>query len=267
LIPIAITSRTKAIMPVHQVGMPAPMKEIMEMSERHGLIVIEDAACALGSEYEGEKVGKPFGIVACFSFHPRKIITTGDGGMITTNDDELAARLRRLRQHAVSVSALDRHKSDRVMFETYDEIGYNYRMTDLQAAVGIEQLKRLPDVLRVRRALAARYTEAFSEVEWLQVPYVPRYANPNYQSYILRIGASAPMCRDALMAHLLRKGIATRRGIMCIHQEKAYRARQWSLPQSERATDTTITLPLYHGMTIDEQDYVISAILRVEVKG
>ncbi len=265
LIPGAITSRTKAILPVHQVGIPAPMQEILAVARHYNLPVIEDAACAIGSHYCGELIGKPIGVVACFSFHPRKIMTTGDGGMITTNDDELAARLKRLRQHAMSTSDMVRHSASRVVFETYNEVGYNYRMTDIQAAIGIEQLNRLPDFLAKRRMQAVRYTEAFSQEEWLEPPFVPEYATPNFQSYILKIKSPVPNMRDKLMDDLLRRGIATRRGVICIHREKAYISQklQWPLSESELATDTTITLPLYHTMTIEEQDTVISSIIEM----
>ena len=152
--------RTKAILVVHQIGLPAALDEINEIANRHGLLVIEDAACAIGSEYKGHRIGRPHSLMACFSFHPRKILTTGEGGMITTADAELAARLRRLRQHAMTVSDVARHSSQKVVIESYDEVGYNYRMTDMQAAVGLVQLQRLNDMLNRRRMLAERYSAA-----------------------------------------------------------------------------------------------------------
>jgi dTDP-4-amino-4,6-dideoxygalactose transaminase len=158
----AITSRTKAILVVHQIGLPAALAEISAIAQRHGLLVIEDAACAIGSEYKGERIGMPHTSMACFSFHPRKVLTTGEGGMITTADQDVAARLRRLRQHAMGVSDLARHGSSKVLTETYDEIGFNYRMTDLQAAVGLVQLQRLDGMLARRRELASRYSPLLS---------------------------------------------------------------------------------------------------------
>lgn len=260
LILAALTLKTKAIMPVHQVGMPAPMQEIMAIAKAHHLLVIEDAACAIGSHYCGIPIGKPFGDAVCFSFHPRKLLTTGDGGMITTEDADLAARLKRLRQHAMSVPDTTRHTSKEIFFETYDEIGYNYRMTDIQAAVGLEQLKQIPEFLHVRRTQAKRYTDAFSKVKGLHPPYVPDYAYPNYQSYILRLEGNVADRRNDLMEYLLKRGIATRRGVMCIHREKAYESNTPVLPESEQAVDSTLILPLYHTMTIEEQDFVISAV-------
>lgn len=163
----AITPRTRAILAVHQIGLPAPLKEIGEIASRHGLMVIEDAACAIGSEYQGKRVGLPYSSMACFSFHPRKILTTGEGGMITTAREELATRLRKLRQHAMTVSDVARHSSSRVMIESYDEVGYNYRMTDLQAAIGMVQLRRLEEMLPKRRRLAERYSSRLSSVPGL----------------------------------------------------------------------------------------------------
>ena len=132
----AITPRTKAILIVHQIGLPAAIAEISEIASRYGLAVIEDAACAIGSEYQGQRIGQPHTLMACFSFHPRKILTTGEGGMITTSDEGIADRIRKLRQHAMSVSDLARHSSSQIVTESYPEIGYNYRMTDMQAALG-----------------------------------------------------------------------------------------------------------------------------------
>ncbi len=132
----AITPRTKAILVVHQIGLPAALDEICAIAHEHGLLVIEDAACAIGSEYQGHRIGAPYSSMACFSFHPRKVLTTGEGGMITTTDEKVADRLRRLRQHAMGISDVARHGSSKVLIETYEEVGFNYRMPDLQAAVG-----------------------------------------------------------------------------------------------------------------------------------
>jgi dTDP-4-amino-4,6-dideoxygalactose transaminase len=267
----AITPRTRAIMVVHQVGLPAALDPILAIAARHRLPVIEDAACAVGSEYSGRRIGAPHGTLACFSFHPRKILTTGEGGMITTRDAELAKRLRRLRQHAMSVSDVARHNAGQVVFESYDEVGYNYRMTDLQAAVGLVQLRRLDDLLARRRVLAARYSERLSKLEWLAPPAEPDGYKHNFQSYMVRLKAGAPIGRDALMQGLLERGIATRRGIMAIHREPPYRDEplvhglHWPLweerlPETAAAADETIILPLFHQMTEEEQDYVIECI-------
>ncbi len=168
LVEAAITPRTKAIMPVHQVGLPCDMLALMKIARKHNLPVIEDAACAIGSEIRiddrWERIGKPHGTVACFSFHPRKVITTGDGGMLTTNDSSLDRRFRLLRQHAMSIPDTVRHAAKTVIFEEYPEVGFNYRMTDIQAAVGRVQLRRLPEILSPRLELARRYDEALRNI-------------------------------------------------------------------------------------------------------
>ena len=261
----AITSRTKAILAVHQVGLPSPLDEIREIANRHGLLVIEDAACAIGSMYKGQHIGQPHTSMACFSFHPRKVLTTGEGGMITTGDDDLAARLRRLRQHAMTVSDLARHSSTQVVVESYDEVGFNYRMTDLQAAIGLPQLHRLDDMIVRRRLLASRYTQKLSEWGWLVPPQEPASCQHNFQSYMVRLTDEAPVSRDQLMQELLDQGISTRRGVMAIHRERPYRDAQWDarLPETNLVTDTTIILPLFHDMTEDQQDHVITCLEQV----
>jgi dTDP-4-amino-4,6-dideoxygalactose transaminase len=261
----AITSRTKAILVVHQIGLPAALAEISAIAQRHGLLVIEDAACAIGSEYKGERIGMPHTSMACFSFHPRKVLTTGEGGMITTADQDLAARLRRLRQHAMGVSDLARHGSSKVLTETYDEIGFNYRMTDLQAAVGLVQLQRLDGMLARRRELAARYSSLLSALPWLVVPHVPAECRPNYQSYMVRLRSDAPVSRDQLMQELLDRHISTRRGIMAIHREAPYCGACWDaeLPVTNLVVETGVILPLFHEMTEEEQDCVIDSIYSI----
>jgi perosamine synthetase len=258
----AITPRTRAILAVHQIGLPAAISEICEIAARHGLLVIEDAACAIGAEYRGQRIGRPHTPMACFSFHPRKILTTGEGGMITTADDAVAARLRRLRQHAMGVSDLARHDSREVVIESYDEVGYNYRMTDLQASVGLIQLERLDGMLARRRELAARYSSRLSSISWLLPPVETHDGRHNFQSYMIRLREDAPVTRDALMQYLLDRGISSRRGIMAIHREKPYRDAKWdaSLPVTNQVTDSTVILPLFHDLTYEDQDYVADCL-------
>ncbi|MBI5195846.1 MAG: DegT/DnrJ/EryC1/StrS family aminotransferase [Nitrospirae bacterium] len=255
----AITEKTKAIMPVHQMGLPADMDAIKKIADKYKLIIIEDAACAIGSEYKGRRIGS-HGNTACFSFHPRKIITTGEGGMITTDNPDMAARLRRFRHHGMSVSDIERHTADRVIIESYPEKGYNYRMTDMQAAMGISQLKKLPYIIERRRQIAAFYNKKLSDISCINVSEVPEYAFHNYQSYWIELFASAPVTRDALMQRLLEKGIATRRGIMAIHTEECYSNYKVFLPGVERITRNTILLPIYPAMTMKGQEYVIQCI-------
>ncbi len=261
----AISTRTKAILVVHQVGLPAEMNEILAVANKHGLAVIEDAACAIGSEYDGRKIGQPLGTMACFSFHPRKILTTGEGGMITTRDAKLAEKLRRIRQHAMSLSDVVRHSAKQITTETYDEVGFNFRMTDMQAAIGITQLGRLEELLMRRRYLATRYTKALQNLSWLLTPVVPANCQHNYQSYMVRLVNDFAARRDAIMQELLEKKISTRRAIMAIHREVPYRSERWNgrLTKTNLAADTGLILPLFHQMTDSEQDYIIESLQAV----
>jgi perosamine synthetase len=266
----AITPRTRALLVVHQMGLPCRLEALGAIAERHGLPMVEDAACALGSEVQREDgwepIGRPHGIAACFSFHPRKIVTTGEGGMITTRDPALAARLRLLRQHGMSIPAEVRHGASAVSFEEYPEIGYNFRMTDLQAAVGRVQLRRLPGLLHVRRSLAAAYTEALAAIPGLVPPSTPEGVRPNHQSFPVRVTSAYPLSRDELMRQLLAAGIHTRRGIMNAHQEAAYAAIRrpgLRLPHSEAARDGVLLLPLHADMSSEDLAYVIDHLRRL----
>jgi perosamine synthetase len=212
--------------------------------------------------YHGQRVGAPHSWMACFSFHPRKILTTGEGGMITTNDDQVNERLRRLRQHAMDVSDVARHKATSVILERYDEVGYNFRMTDMQAAVGIVQLGRVEGFIERRRAFAKRYTQALAEYDWMVPPTEPQGLRHNYQSYMVRLKSNAPISRDDLMQALLDRGISTRRGIMASHREKPYFSERIDslLPETNSATDHCIILPLFHQMSEQDQSFVIDSI-------
>src|SRR5437870_10331476 len=256
-----ITKKTKALMPVDQIGLGCDIDTINDIAKRHGIDVVEDAAPTIGGTYKGRRVGSN-AHQTVFSFHPRKVITTGEGGMITTDDDALAERARKLRAHAMSVSDLERHRSDRVILEEYHELGFNYRMTDIQASIGLVQLRRLDELLRVRRAKAKRYDQELSEIRGLQVPFVPAYAEHTYQSYCLRLTKDCRLDREELMTKLLHRGIATRRGVMASHLEKTYTSRygRVSLPVTEEATQATMLIPLYAAMTDEEQTYVIDAL-------
>ncbi|CAN5121191.1 DegT/DnrJ/EryC1/StrS family aminotransferase [soil metagenome] len=219
-----ITERTKAIMPVDQIGLACDIDAVNEIGRRRHIAVVEDAAPAIGESYKGRKVGSN-AHQTVFSFHPRKVITTGEGGMITTDDDALADRARKLRAHGMSVSDLDRHKADRVIMEEYDELGFNYRMTDIQASIGLVQLRRLDELLRIRREKAARYDRELGAVKGIETPYVPEYGEHTYQSYCVKLTQHCRVEREQLMTRLLRRGIATRRGVMASHLEKTYTGR------------------------------------------
>ena len=266
LVQAAITDRTKAILCVHQMGMPCDLAQIIALAEPLEIPVIEDAACAIGSEIlwngQWESIGRPHGDIACFSFHPRKVITTGDGGMITTRNQEFADKFRLWRQHGMSVPDTARHGAKTVIFESYPELGYNYRMTDLQAAIGREQLNRLPEVVSRRRELAAAYHTLFSDIPNLRIPVEARWARSNWQSFCVRLPEAID--QRQVMQSLLNDGIATRRGIMCSHRELAYPKEAWKssgpLTESERAQDQCILLPLFHQLTFEEQEFIASRL-------
>lgn len=258
----AITKKTRAIIPVDQIGLPCDLDEIYKIAKRHKLHVVEDAACALGSIYKEKKIGS-FGELVCFSFHPRKAITTGEGGMITTNNKRYADKLRILRHQGMSVSDVARHKSKKIIRESYPVIGYNFRMSDIQAAVGVEQMKKLPKILRKRAELAKRYTKAFSGTGNITPPFVPEGYVHNWQSYMVRLKSGVKITRDKLMQKLLDDGISSRTGIMMAHKEPPYRKMypKLILPETESANKETVVLPLYYQMTNNEQDYVIDKVL------
>jgi dTDP-4-amino-4,6-dideoxygalactose transaminase len=261
--------RVAAILPVHQMGFPCEMRRINSIAEDFDLTVLEDAACAAGSKIVSgdgiavERIGKPHGVAACFSFHPRKILTTGDGGMITTNDANLNTRLKLLRQHGMSVPDTVRHYAKSVIFEEYTTTGYNYRLTDIQAAVGIEQLKRIESFLAERRLLARAYEAALDGVPDLGVPSTGEWEMANWQSYPVRLKNAMTGKQKIVMQGLLENGIATRRGIMNAHQEKAYANRDWRLPESEHSRDNVILLPMYNGMGTDKAHTVANAVKQI----
>lgn len=265
LIEAAITPRTKAILCVHQIGMPCDIAAIVAIAAKHNLPVIEDAACAIGSEVDiagqWRRIGAPEGDIACFSFHPRKIMSTGDGGMLTTKNAAYDKQFKLLRQHAMSVPDTVRHNANQVVFETHPTLGYNYRMTDIQAAVGREQLKRVPEIVAKRRELAARYGELLGNNIGIEAPTEPARARSNWQSYSVKLPDHCD--QRAVMQTMLDAGIATRRGIMCAHREDGYKSgRTWRLPHSEAAQDRRIILPLYAQMTAEEQALVADALKR-----
>ena len=257
----AITSRTRAILVVHQIGMPADMSRFAELANKHGVLLLEDAACAIGSRYQGRPIGG-HGTMACFSFHPRKVISCGEGGMITTNDADIAARMRLLRQHGMNVPDTVRHASQKVIQEEYVCVGYNYRMTDIQAAIGCVQMAKLDEIVRLRREKAARYSHALSNHPWLSTPIEPSGCESNFQSYAVQLSPDAPLSRDELMQRLLDDGIATRRGIMLSHREPPYRSARGSesLTHSEWASDHSLLLPLFPDLSHEDQDRVCDAL-------
>ncbi|MDD3875056.1 MAG: DegT/DnrJ/EryC1/StrS family aminotransferase [Bacteroidales bacterium] len=259
-----ITNKTKAILLVHQIGMPADIDGFSSLCKKHNLILIEDAACALGSEYKGKRIGSHNDLV-CFSFHPRKVITTGDGGMVCTNNKAFADRLRTLRQHSMDLSPLDRHNNESKMaVEKYDEVGYNYRMTDIQAAVGIEQMKKMADIVSSRRSIAYKYHDAFKHIHWIDLPYEPSNCISNYQSYSIYLNKKAPIKRDEFMTIMTQKGISTRRGIMTAHIERAYADLNYKLPVTEDLSENSVLIPIYAGLSEEDISYIIRAVIELD---
>jgi dTDP-4-amino-4,6-dideoxygalactose transaminase len=264
----AIGPRTRAVLVVHQFGMPCDLRAVLDVAGRHGVPVIEDAACAVGSEIEWngqwERIGRPHGLVACFSFHPRKLLSTGDGGMLTTADAALDRQFRLLRHHGMSVSDTVRHASATVIDEEYPVLGFNYRMTDIQAAIGREQLKRLPSIVARRRELATRYHAGLDCCSGVQLTREPSWARTNWQSYIIRVERGR---QRAVMQQLLDEGISTRRGAMNAHAEGAYPPGTWRsagpLACSEDAQQRGIVLPLFHQLSEPNQDRVIDHVRRI----
>jgi dTDP-4-amino-4,6-dideoxygalactose transaminase len=258
-----ITRKTRAVLAVHQVGLAADLRGL-EAALRPGITLVEDAACAIGSTYEGRPVGS-HGHTVCFSFHPRKSISTGEGGMLTTNDDAIARHVRLLRSHGASVSDLERHRANGVVFEEYCELGYNYRMPDIQGAIGIEQMKRLDDLLARRRAAAERYNAAFRGVDQIETPAEPEYARHTYQSYLIRLRPDCGVDRDEMIRQLVERGISCRRGIPPIHLEPLYRQRcgAVSLPVTESVSAESVFLPMFASLPEADQARVIDAVISI----
>ena len=273
-----ITNRTKAILPVHLFGLPAEMDSILKLANKYGLLVLEDAACGFGSKYKHQHVGT-FGDAGCFSFHPRKAITTGEGGMITTNDDVLAGKLRRLRDHGAAMTDLQRHQGLKpYLLADHPIAGYNQRMTDLQGALGLAQMERADEILEERKTLAKRYDQAFASLAWFQIPHKDGDFDHAYQSYpcmftpeeikpdnVVFINSK----RNEWMDHLQKNGISTRPSTHAVHMLSFYKIkynlRQTDYPNAFAADHCSISLPLFHGMKEEEQDYVIEKVL--EFKG
>jgi dTDP-4-amino-4,6-dideoxygalactose transaminase len=280
-----VTPRTKAILPVHLFGLAADMNAINRIAAKHSLWVVEDAACGFGTRYQGHHVGTR-GNSGCFSFHPRKAITTGEGGMITTNNAALAEKLRRLRDHGAAMSDLQRHMGARpYLLADHPDAGYNQRMTDLQAALGSAQMDRASEIVEERQRLAACYDQAFAELAWLQTPAKLTSYEHGYQSYPClfypeRAKAAAVSrntseikainkARNSWMDRLQKAGISTRPATHAVHMlsfyQQKYGLQSEDFPNAFAANDCSISLPLFHGMTPEEQNFVILTVRAAEV--
>jgi dTDP-4-amino-4,6-dideoxygalactose transaminase len=254
-----LTSRTRAVIAVDQGGVPVDLDPLRELCDPRGILVLEDAACGAGSTYRGRPVGAG-AEMAAWSFHPRKLLTTGEGGMLTFAREDWAVRARHLREHAMSVSAADRHASTLAPPESYDEVGFNFRMTDLQAAVGLVQLGKLDAIIAKRRQIAARYQEAIAGIVGLRAVADPEYGTGNYQSFWVEVRPDYPLDRDGLLAALASADISARRGIMAAHRQAPYRHLPADLPVTERLTDGTLILPVFHQLDDADQGRVIDVL-------
>jgi dTDP-4-amino-4,6-dideoxygalactose transaminase len=247
-----LTPRTRAIIPVHAFGLPTDMDAVMDIAQRYNLPVIEDAACALAGRYHDRPCGT-IGDMGCFSFHPRKSITTGEGGMIVTDSEELARRIALLRSHGG------------VRGETYfrfEMAGFNYRMSDLQAAVGVAQMAKLDWILTRKRELAAQLTTMLATVERVTPPAVPTGLLHSYQSYVIMLDEALE--RDRVIAAMRRRDVETTLGTYALHAQpffqKTYGYSNGDLPSSYRLFRHSLTLPFYPQMTSDDLGLVVAAL-------
>jgi perosamine synthetase len=268
-----ITERTVGVIPVHLFGLSADLGPVLELAEAHGLWVLEDCACSLGGLYRGRHTGT-FGVFGCFSFHPRKSITTGEGGMIVTRRDDLAGLARSLRDHGASRSDYARHAgSGAFLLSEYEHLGFNFRMTDIQGALGSVQMDRAAELLEARRRRAARYDALLADLEWLATPLVPDDLVHGYQAYVCLFRPEEPMLdnvlrlntqRNALMEELEKRGVSTRQGthspILSRLYSRRYGLRPEKYPHSVLADRLSLALPLFAQMTDDEQEYVVGEI-------
>lgn len=259
----AITPRTKAVIPVHLFGLPAEMDAICSIAKKHGIHVVEDAACAAGAEYKGTPVGG-FGFAGCFSFHPRKIITTGEGGMVTIQDQGLAPLINSLRNHGATGPPQGADPTKPHVMATFGRLGYNLRMSDIQAAVGVAQLERFDDILQERIALASRYNNLLAGTESIELPHCPSHCKHSFQSYVIRLSTNSKCDRNHVMEKLDAAGIKTRPGTHAVHRldyyAKKYNLEPSDFPNAAMCEDTSITLPMFPGMKEEHQQRVVSAL-------
>ncbi|SMF75610.1 DegT/DnrJ/EryC1/StrS family aminotransferase [Pseudobacteriovorax antillogorgiicola] len=262
-----IGPRTKGVIIVHQLGMPANIDEIRSLCAENNIFLLEDSACALGSMYFGRRLCDSTDNISCYSLHPRKVITTGEGGVVTTNCKEVYERLSTLRQHGMNLSDLDRHGKGSISFEEYPEVGYNFRMTDIQAAVGIAQLEKLDFIVKTRREIAQYYNYRFAETDGVLTPIFDSDIYSNFQSYSIRLKSGGELRRNRMMSYLLKSGISSRRGVMAIHREIPYQdARRDDLEQTNLLTDSSILIPIFPGMSKRDMEYVANKTIEASME-
>jgi len=259
-----VSERTKAIIPVHLFGLCADIDAIKSAVPAH-VKIIEDAACAAGASYKGKWAGS-LGDAASFSFHPRKTITTGEGGMVTTHDKELAERMNQMRNHGASITEEQRHQGPKpYILPDFNLLGFNYRMTDLQGAIGIEQLKKLDQLIPERAKWAKYYNESLSDIEWLRLPDEPENGTHGWQSYVTYLNSErAPEARNRIMEKLQEQGISTRPGTHSVHMLNLYKDKFGihpdDFPSSKSCNDNTMAIPLHNRMTTEDYEYVVEAL-------
>jgi perosamine synthetase len=260
----AVSPRTKAVVAVHLFGLAAPMEEIKAICAPRGIRIIEDAACAISTTYRGDPVGA-LGDLGCFSFHPRKVVTTGEGGAVTTNDDNLAAAVRELRNHGATGQPDDGESRGPWTMATFDRIGYNFRLSDIQAAVGVAQMSKLNRLVAGRRASARYYTQQLQKLNDLALPIAGDLAGHAFQSYVVRVAEGGRKRRNAIMSALASSGIQTRPGTHAVHRlgyySQKYQLKPDQFPSASAAEDTTIALPILPGMKTEQQDIVVENLI------
>lgn len=275
LIELAISKKTKAILCVHQMGMPCNLEKIIKIAKKYTIPIIEDAACAIGSEIHykenWEPIGQSHGDIVCFSFHPRKVITTGDGGMITTNNRDYYHKIRLWREHSISISSKDRHNTKEVLFEEHLDLGYNYRMTDVQAAIGRVQLRKIKELIKKRQKISKNYFELLNNINGIKLPFQHKWAKSNWQSFCIRL--SSKINQKQIMNDLMNFGISTKRGIMCAHLEPAYIKEKWNtglgvkdlekLQESKKATNHSILIPIFPSLLESEQIFIVNNLIKL----
>lgn len=258
-----ITNRTKAIIPVHLFGLCADMDRIKEIAG--DIPLIEDGACAAGSSYKGIPAGG-LGTIGCFSFHPRKSVTTGEGGMVTTNNDHLAEIIKSLRNHGASISEEERHHGSKpYILPSFNLMGFNYRMTDLQGAVGVVQIKKLDKFIKERDHWANFYKEQLSSLPWLRLPEFGNEYNHGWQSFVTMVDEKkAPMTRNEMMEKLQQAGVSTRPGTHAVHMLDFYKnkfgLKPEDFPGARDANNFSMAIPLHNRMTEEDYQYVVHSI-------
>ena len=257
-----LNGKIKAIIVPHQIGIPADVYKIKKLIKNYNISIIEDAACAIGSKYNFSNklfnIGKPMGDLTCFSFHPRKLLTTGDGGMVTSNNKALINKVKLLRNHGMNKEPFKRRKTSNYFFDEHIESGFNYRLTDLQASIGIEQLKKIDKMVKERRKIATKYMERLSNIENISFFNETKNMIVNWQSFPINI-LSKESSKE-IVIFLYKNGIYSKRGVMNSHEEPPYIKQSWSLPNSEHILKNTFLLPMYSGLKDKEINFVYSKV-------